>query len=55
MTAATIIEQLDKLIRLHENLLRLAGDKTEAIKKNDMEKVEIILSKMHLHFRCAIV
>ena len=43
MTATAIIEQLDKLIRLHENLLRLAGDKTEAIKKNDMEKVEKLM------------
>lgn len=43
MSAATIIEQLDVLIKLHENLNKLAVQKTEVIKKGDMEKLNKLL------------
>lgn len=43
MSATAIIEQLDKLIKLHENLNKLSVQKTEVIKKGDMEALDKFL------------
>ena len=43
MSAKPIIEQLDVLLTLHENLHKLAVQKTEVIKKGDMEKLNKLL------------
>lgn len=51
MSAATIIEQLDVLIKLHENLNKLAVQKTEVIKKGDMEKLNKLLIEEQKHVK----
>ncbi|MGM9929671.1 MAG: flagellar protein FlgN [Bacillus sp. (in: firmicutes)] len=45
MSAAAIIEQLDVLIKLHEHLNTLAVQKTEVIKKGDMERINKLLNE----------
>ncbi|MEH6940753.1 flagellar protein FlgN [Bacillus sp. JJ722] len=51
MTAASIIKQLDQLIKLHKSLLKLAEQKTEAITKNNIETLEKLLNEEQKHVK----
>lgn len=51
MTAATIIKQLDQLIKLHTSLMKLAVEKTEAIKNSDMETIDKLMKDEQQHVK----
>ncbi|MGG3625668.1 flagellar protein FlgN [Bacillus gobiensis] len=45
MSAQPVLDELDKLCTLHEHLLKLSQEKTEAIKKDDLKVLSLILTK----------
>lgn len=45
MSAKPVLEELDKLCMLHEHLLQLSHEKTEAIKKDHLQELSLILTK----------
>ncbi|MED1204375.1 flagellar protein FlgN [Heyndrickxia acidicola] len=49
MSAKLLISLLDKQQKLHENLLKIAEDKTEIIKKGDMEGLQRIMADEQKH------
>jgi len=51
MSAAVIIKQLDQLIQLHSSLSKLADQKTEAIKTNNIETLNTLLNAEQKHVK----
>lgn len=49
MTLQTIIKSMEKLVMLHDSLLSISEQKTIAIKKGDMEKLQPLLVKERKH------
>lgn len=51
MSAAAIIKQLDQLIQLHSSLHKLAAQKTEAIKTNNIDSLNTLLNAEQKHVK----
>lgn len=49
MSAAAIIKQLDQLIQLHSSLSKVAAQKTEAIKTNNIDTLNTLLNAEQKH------
>lgn len=51
MSVQPIIEQLNKMIELHDSLLHLSKQKTETLKEGDMDKLQVLLKKEQTHVK----
>ncbi|MGN1385882.1 MAG: flagellar protein FlgN [Bacillus sp. (in: firmicutes)] len=51
MSATAIIKQLDQLIQLHSSLSKIAAQKTEAIKTNDIDTLNTLLNTEQKYVR----
>lgn len=49
MATQALIESMEKLLVLHELLLKSAAEKTEAIKNNDMQEISKLLREEQKH------
>ncbi len=49
MSVSQIVATLEKLEKMHKSLLELANKKTEFIKSNDMEQVDVLLKNEQAH------
>lgn len=49
MATQLLVEAMEKLISIHKNLLETANEKTDAIKKNDMQELTRILREEQKH------
>jgi flagellar biosynthesis/type III secretory pathway chaperone len=49
MSAKKLIDSLEKLLTLHQSLLKLAMQKTDILKKGDMEELNALLANEQKH------
>ena len=49
MAITTLLETLDKLERMHQNLLELTKQKTEYVKVGDMDQLDALLKKEQMY------
>jgi flagellar biosynthesis/type III secretory pathway chaperone len=49
VSAKKLIDSLEKLLTLHQSLLKLAEQKTDILKKGDMEELNVLLANEQKH------